>query len=286
MSEVDRSTRISAVSRAVRIALPLAIFAAAAAGEALAEDVAAASRDLCFDRPGLGTPSCTLDRGRAAIEIGVGGWTRDRSAGVKTTEATFGSWLGRIGLTDTLEAQFGWAGYTRMRTHDRKSGVTERAKGGGDATIAIRQNLRNPDGSGFSFALMPSLSLPTGNSKIGAGDVGASLLAPMSLELTESLSLALTPSVEAAVDTDGKGRHPAYGGVVGLGLDISDSVSASLELMASRDRDPAGHSTTALTGISVAWNPAGDWQLDAGINLGLNRNGPDREVYFGVARRF
>ena len=276
---------MSRSTRNLRLSLALLI-SATTAGGASAEDAVPEARDLCFDRPGLGTPSCTLDRGRAAIEIGVGGWTRDRSSGVRTTEATFGSWLGRVGVTDSLEAQFGWSGYTRSRSHDRVSGATERAKGGGDATIAFRQNLRNPDGSGFSFALMPSLSLPTGSSGIGASDFGASLAAPMSFELTENVSGALTPSVEAAVDADGKGRHPAFGSVVGLGLDLSDSVSASLELMVSRDRDPMGHSTTALTGLSVAWNPVGDWQLDAGVNLGLNRNGPDREIYLGLARRF
>lgn len=269
----------------VRFAAAMSIVALCGGG-ALAGDNGAQERELCFDRPGLDTPPCTLDVGRAAVEVGVGGWMRDRTRNVSASETTMGSWLARVGVTDTLEAQFGWDGYVRSRTHNRRSGVTDRARGAGDAVVALRQNLRNPDGSGFSVSLMPSLSLPTGSAQIGAGDFGARLLAPMSLELTDVLSLMMTPRVEAAVDADGRGRHPAYGGVVGLGLDVSDSVSASLELMAVRDRDPSGRSTTALAGLSAAWRPGDDWQLDAGINCGLNRNGPDREIYAGVSRRF
>ncbi len=88
------------------------------------------------------------------------------------------------------------------------------------------------------------------------------------------------------MDEDGDGRHLAYGSVVGLGLEISDAVSATIETSLTRDRDPWGHSTQALAGLSLAWQRHDDLQFDAGVNLGLNADSPDRELYVGVTRRF
>ena len=41
-------------------------------------------RDLCPDRPGLGTPACTVDKGRVLLEVGLADWTRDDSGGTRT----------------------------------------------------------------------------------------------------------------------------------------------------------------------------------------------------------
>lgn len=243
-------------------------------------------RDLCADRPGLGTPACTLDPGRFQIELGLGDWTHDRDASTRTDMVTTGDALLRFGLTDSLEGQIGWAAYGHVRERDRMTGEIVKQDGVGDFTLALRQNLHNPDGSGFSIAVMPYATLPVGGSAIGAGDWGAGILIPLSFELGKGLSLAFTPEIDAAVDGDRKGRHLAYGNVVGLDVAISKAVSATLEASAMRDDDPDGHSTEALAGLSFAWQPSKTMQFDIGANIGLNHDSPDREIYLGVVRRF
>lgn len=274
---ISRPTR-SALPVAAALLLPLAFLPGAAAAEEL--------RDLCPDRPGLGTPACTVDRGHIVFELGLGDWTRDRQGPVRTDTVQVGDALVRVGLTDSLEAQLGWTAYGHVRVRDRVAGTVGKTSGVGDVTLALRQNLRNPDGSGFSVAVMPYASLPAGGSAIGAGDWGGGLLVPMSFDLSDSVSLGITPQVDAAVDSDGNGRHLGYGSVAGLGFGLSDSVSAAAEVSLYRDRDPAGHGTEALAGLSMGWQPQGDMQFDVGVNLGLNRNSPDAELYFGIARRF
>ena len=263
---------------------PLA--AAIGCGGAQAQTDAPALRDLCADRPGLDTPPCTLDKGHVAIELGLGDWTRDKNKGIETDKVAAGDWLIRVGVTDSLEAQFGWTSYSHVRLRDRQTGVVDTASGVGDVTIALRQNLRNPDGSDVSIAVMPYVSLPAGAAQIGAGDWGAGLLLPMTFDLANGLSLALTPEIDAAVDSDGDGRHLAFGTVVGLGIEISDRLSGTVELSVMRDRDPDGHGTDALAGLSLGWQPDANLQFDIGLNLGLNRNSPDSEIYFGLVRRF
>lgn len=257
-------------------ALPLLLIAEAARADTL--------RDLCPDRPGLGTPACTMDPGHLQFELGLGDWTLMRQGGDREDDFATGDLLVRYGLTASLEMQVGWTAYTHSRT--RTANLVSRGGGVGDVTVALRQNLRNPDGSGFSIAVMPYATLPTGSNGIGAGDWGAGLLIPISYELPHNLALGLTAEADAAVDADGNGRHLAYNAVFGLSAGLSDKVGATAELSIGRDEDPAGHSSQVLAGLSFGWTPSDNLQLDVGTNAGLNRASPDLEVYLGVARRF
>lgn len=246
---------------------------------------AAPARDLCPDRPGLGTPACTIEGGRVLIELGLADWTRDKAGPIRTDTVVAGDALMRIGLDDSLEAQIGWTAYGHVRTRDLTAGTVDKAAGTGDVTLALRRNLRNPDGSGFSIAAMPFVSLPVGGKAIGAGDWGAGLLVPMSFDLG-GVSLALSPEIDAAVDGDGHGRHLEYGSVVGLEFSLTDAISASTEISIRRDEDPMGHVTEALAGLSAGWQLNGDLQFDIGLNIGLNAASPDTQLYLGIARRF
>ncbi|HET9640281.1 MAG TPA: transporter [Allosphingosinicella sp.] len=255
----------------------LALAATAAEGEQL--------RGFCPDRPGLGTPACTIDSGHFDVELGIADWTLDRATGSRTDTVEAGQLLVRIGLTDSLEAQLGWTAFGHVRTRDRSNGSVDRASGSGDLAVALRQNLVSPDGSGFSLAVMPFATLPTGGAAIGAGDWSAGLLVPLSYDLGEGVQIGLTGRIEAAADSDRYGRHPAYGGVAGLSVPLSDALGATLEIAASRDEDPAGHKTEWLAGISAGWMADEDLQLDAGANIGL-RGAADVQLYLGVSRRF
>ncbi|HYJ51910.1 MAG TPA: transporter [Allosphingosinicella sp.] len=242
------------------------------------------AREFCPDRPGLGTPACTLDRGHAALELGLLDWTHDSGGADETDEFATGDLLLRYGLTDSLEVQLGWTAYTHSRA--RSGNLVETADGVGDLLVALRQNLHNPDGSGFSIALMPYATLPIGSDGIGAGDWGGGLIVPMSQELAGGFSLQFTAEADAAVDADGDGRHFAYSGVIGLGIPISDAIGATAELSAGRDEDPSGHATEVLAGLSAGWMPNDDFQFDVGANIGLNHNAADLELYLGIAKRF
>jgi hypothetical protein len=258
----------------------------AALGLCPAAAQAEALRDFCPDRPGLGTPPCTIDAGRVAVELGLADWTLDRTPGSRTDTIEAGQLLVRVGLTDSLEAQIGWTAFGHLRERDRATGSVERMSGVGDLTVALRQNLANPDGSGFSAAVMPYATLPIGNEAIGAGEWTAGVLLPLSYELEGGVQLGVTAQVEAAADGDRDGRHLAYGGVAGLSLPLSEALGVTVELAATRDNDPSGHATEWLAGLSAGWMVRDGLQLDAGANIGLDATAPDLQLYLGVARRF
>jgi len=261
----------------------LLVLASVGAGPACAQTTL---RDFCADRPGLSTPACTVDPGHVQVEIGMGDWTLDRQPGSRTDTVLAGDVLARFGIGDSTELRMGWTAYGHVRTRDGRSGAVDRMSGTGDVTIGIKQNLMNPDGSGLSIALLPYLSLPTGGQAIGAGDWSAGLLLPVNYALSDAVTLEFTPEVDAAVDEDGAGRHFAYGGAIGVQRKMGERASVVVEFQATRDSDPAGHRTQALAGLSFAFQPGKQSQLDIGVNAGLDRNAPDAEVYFGVSREF
>jgi hypothetical protein len=92
--------------------------------------------------------------------------------------------------------------------------------------------------------------------------------------------------VDAAVDEDGNGRHLSFGTVIGVGVDLAETIDAAIEFSACRDNDPSGHQSELLAAFSLAWQPRDNLQLDVGSVAGLNHASPDLSLYLGVSQRF
>lgn len=265
----------------MRLTLAGLLLSAAVAAPALAEE-----RDYCPSRPGLGTTPCTISSGKISVETALADWTRDDDAGEREDTILLGDTQLRFGVTDTLELQAGWTPFGHVRTRDKVSSGAESANRIGDASLGFKQNLAQPDGSGFSAAVSAFATLPVGRMPTGAGDWGAGLLVPLSYDLSETLNLQFTPEIDAAVDEDGNGRHLAYSGVAGLGIKLSEDLTTTLEVQLLRDRDPEEKTSQALAGVSLGYMVGDDLQLDCGVNAGLNHQSPDTEMYLGISRRF
>lgn len=243
----------------------------------------AEERPFCADRPGFGTPACTLEPGRVMVELGLAGWDHSGDSAQVEDDLTYGNLLVRMGLDDSTELELGFDGYGTTRSRDRASGAISRQHGGGDVTMALRRSLSGPNGP---VALHAFVTAPTGRSGIGAGDWGAGVLMPIGLDLPQGFELDLTPELDAAVNDSGKGRHLAWGGVVGLGHALGPDLSLEGELAAWRHDEPAGHYTDVRSSVSLAWQAGKDWQVDIEADFGLTRAAPDHSLMVGLARRF
>lgn len=242
----------------------------------------AQERAFCADRPGLGTPACTLDQGKVLLETGVGDWSVAREGEARTETLIAGDLLMRAGLSPSLEAQIGWTAFGRTRIRDSQ-GHVETTQGAGDISLAMRKNLMNPDGAGVSFALMAQARLPVGNKAIGSDGVEVLLLAPASFELSNGLSLALTPQLQIARSDDDEDADVAFGSVFGLSGAPADKVSIGAEVSFMNN---AHGETEWLGGLSAAWMLNQTLQMDAGVEIDLENAGQGRRIYVGLARRF
>lgn len=240
----------------------------------------AASRDLCPTRPGLNTPSCTVDPGRVLLEIGLADWTLDRAAGSRHDSIAVGETLLRYGIDDRTEAEFGWTAYGHDRVR-RRSGV-EVKDGVGDVMFAIKRGLGAANGP---LALQAHLSAPTGGAAIGAGGWEAGMMMPVSLPLPGGLGFALTPGIDWLADENGGGHHIAYGSAIGVSRTFAKAITVAVEGQVTRDDDPGKLQTSIVGSGSLAWQTDDDSQIDIGVVTGLS-DAPDLQLYLGISRRF
>lgn len=243
------------------------------------------TRDFCPDRPGKGSPTCVLDAGVVQAEFGLVDASFQRSGpGSSDTYAVSDLQL-RVGVTPVMEVQVLWTPYVQVR--ERSQGEDTRTEGVGDVTLVLRRSIRNPDGSGFSVALQPFVTAPTGKSGLGAAGWQGGLAAPVSVPLGGDVSLGFAPEIDLLADADGDGSHWGWGGAVGLSKPVG-SVTLGLELWAAVDDDPADRISQASIDLVLAWTPPGsqDLQFDAGVYGGLTADTPDLAVGVGLSRRF
>lgn len=246
-----------------------------------------APRDFCADRPGKGTPSCVLDKGRWQVELGLFDGARQSDAATRTDTWDAGDLFVRYGLTGLTELQLGLTTWNRERTTDRATGLRDTAEGVGDLSLGLRHSLKNPDGSGLSVAISGFVTAPTGSRAIRADGFEGGVLLPVSIPLNTDWSLSLTPEVDWVSDADGDGRHAAYTMVAGVGRGFGQW-NLGAEIWISRDDDPDDATTQSTFDLTAVWSPPSlpDSQIDFGLNFGLNDDSPDVEFGVGLARRF
>ena len=257
----------------------IGIALASLSGAAAAQD-----REYCPDRPGIDTPACTIAPGKISVETSIADWTRDDQPGSREDSILFGDTLVRVGVSDTIEARIGWTPFGHDQMRDATGADT--VDGIGDVSLGMKANLHNPDGAGLSVSVLPFATLPVGRSSIGAGDWGAGFLVPVTYEISDTVSLDLTPEIDAAVDQDGNGRHLAYSSTAGLAVKLDKAFTLTGEVQALRDDDPQAHQSQAVAALSLAWMANDDLQFDLLGAAGLNANTPDARLYAGISRRF
>jgi hypothetical protein len=259
--------------------LAIAIVGVAASTAAYADDDA-----ICADRPGKATATCTVPAGSWQIETGITDWSLQRGNGQRETTLILGETVVKRGLSDTTDVGVDFTPYVRIASRDH--GVRQKAAGIGDLSLQLKHRLTDENAS-LQISLLPVVTAPIAKHEIGASAWQFATLVPVSFDIAGSpLSLGLTPEMDWVADSDGHGRHLAMAQVASLGWQASNKLTLSAELWGQWDWDPAETTRQASVDGSIAYLANKKLQLDAGANVGLNRNTPDLELYGGFSVRF
>jgi len=245
---------------------------------------AARAQDLCADRPGKGTPACVVDRSTAQVETSLADWSRTDDSGTREDDLLFGDTLVKYGIGNGVELHAAWTAYEHDRA--RNSGGNAIARGFGDVSFGARWRAVDGGEKGVSVAIQPMLTLPIGNKAVSQGTWSVEIVAPVDVPLSDRWSLNLSPTMAAAADEDGNGRHLSWGGEAGVSYKLNNQLTLGGELWAERDDDPDGHQSQASADLTLAWQPNKSWQLDLSGYAGLTAATPDIELVGGVTRRF
>jgi len=259
-------------SRRIWLALALAATAAAARGGDL--------RDFCADRPGKATPACILDQGRLQAETALADAVFQRGGGFREETYAVGATELRFGLSRPAEAELAWTPLIvdHVRGAARRTGI-------GDASLGLRAALTDPDAKDApQVSAQGFVSAPTATHGLGAGGWGGGLRLPVALTAA-GLGLGFTPEADVARNASGHGLHAVVSAVAAASRGFG-ATTLGVELWGQLDRDPGGHVRQASLDLTGARALGSSGQVDAGVNLGLNRDTPNAEVYVGIARRF
>jgi hypothetical protein len=267
----------SGITRAVIVLLTV-LTAAAAQAEDLKPDL----RPVCPDRPGRGTSACTVDAGHAQLELGLFDDSFQHRSGVTTDTDNVGSLLAKWGVNERMDVEAGMAFYQEQKVTGSRT-----LSGIGDLFLHAKYNpLSNSGGDGrFTLVLDPFLKLPTATGGLGNGAAEGGLVLPISYDLGNNWSLAMTPEADIQLNSSGSGHHANLVDVVGLGKSFG-AFTLGAEVWSGQNLDPAGATSQYTFDLDAAWLANNDTQLDGGLNIGLNRATPDVEIYFGISRRF
>ncbi|MDQ2859132.1 MAG: transporter [Pseudomonadota bacterium] len=249
---------------------------------------AADLRALCTDRPTKSASPCTVDAGHVQIESDLVNVTYDRSGGANTT-----TWLAtnptvKLGLTNALDAELNIVPLEIVTVRDRATGATSRTSGVGDLYARLKWNLLGDDGGAIGLAISPFVKLPTAKAGIGDGAVETGVAALISVNLPDSFSLNVNPEIDLLRNAQDSSRHINTIAVASLNRPVSKTITLSAELWSDVNFDPAGRITQVSADLGAAWIPARhqNFQLDGGVNLGLNDRTPAVQAYVGASRRF
>src|SRR3954447_25955130 len=257
-----------------------ALLAQAASGTAYA----AADQPICADRPGKATSTCAVPQGHWQVETGLADWALDEGSGERDTWLAVGETTIKYGVTDRSNIEVDVAPLQRQTS--RVDHVQDSALGFGDVDVLYKQQLTLRDAP-VEVDALPFVKVPTAKHSIGNGKWEGGFLLPIGYSIPGSpLALALTPEVDWVADADGHGHHPAMAQVASIGWAVTGRLSLSAEIWGAWDWDPTGTTREVSADGAVAYLASSDVQLDAGANLGLNRNTPDVELYGGVSFRF
>jgi hypothetical protein len=258
----------------MRVWLPLVALLGFVAAPALAQE-----RDFCANRPGIGTPACTMASGSAMIETGIAEWDHSSNASGTDDNEIFGDFLLRVGVSDSAEIQLGLTSEVRDRLRNRASGLVTTSSDVGDAFLAVRRGIAGPNGP---VAVEAFVSAPANH----PGRWTAGLLLPASVDLPAGFQLAVTPEVDLTADADRRGEHLAYGGVIGLSHALGPKLTIGSELAAFEDADPIRRSLDARLTAELAWQIGPRLQLDFEADAGVSAGAPDTALVVGFAERF
>jgi len=291
------------MQRTMAIAAALALIGA---GAARADDPAAARapdksgfavfnptpeadlRSLCTDRPTKSTSPCTVDAGHWQVESDVYNVTTQTEAGVTTVTQLFTNPTLKLGVTNTIDVEANIVPVEEVSVHDVATGATQRATGAGDLFLRAKFNLIGDDGGAVGLAIEPYVKVPTAGRVLGNGAVEEGVLIPIQLSLPANWQLVIDPEFDALANAVGAGRHLNASSLLSLSYPATKEVTLSVEVWGDANFDPSGTVEQGSFDLGAAWIPASSpsFQLDGGVNLGLNRATPGLQAYVGVSRRF
>ncbi len=244
-------------------------------------------RSFSTDRPTKSYSPYTVDAGHWQYETDIVNWTYDR---YNESDVTTSNWLlansvFKLGLTQHSDVEVGLSPVVINHTHDRAAQTKNTNSGFGDVYTRIKYNLLGNDSGNYALAAVPYVKIPTASRDIGNRHWEGGIYAPFVAVLPQNWTLTLLTEYDQLENAALDGTHANYQNLVNVSHPIVKDVTGYAELWSgvNTDRDADDQYSADF---AVAWLVHDNLQLDAGVNVGLNKATPDAQSYIGISQRF
>lgn len=241
--------------------------------------LAAQDAPLATDRPGLLFSTQVVGPGVWQVESGLA-HTGDEEAGVELTAWGLATSL-RLGLTRSLELRLGAPLWTRVELE--APGFRFDDEGYGDLELGVKWSRTLAADPDVTVALIPAVTLPTGEDGFSAEEPIWSLNGVASSALNEAWSGTALLGVRGGEDDAGETFGAATVAVLAGRALPGDGWSAYGEAGWTL---PDEGDDVGLIGAGVTYLINEDTQLDASFDAGLTDAAPDLQVGVGLSVRF
>ncbi|MCG3127468.1 MAG: hypothetical protein CHACPFDD_02328 [Phycisphaerae bacterium] len=245
---------------------------------------------MSSDRPGFSDSYALVPRGYSHLEFGYS-FYYDREQSTRIQNHTLGEFSLRTGLTDEFELRIKWAGYSfaeslfedSSRWAGRHIMTKDHDDGGTDMSVGFKSPLLKQDGLIPNLSIIPAISLPTGTSTKGTGDVDPEVRLAWNYALNDRWSLYGVGL--ATVLSDADGRFFQTGASLATYYQFTPNLGGFVEYYGLY---PSTHHTDCQHNID--FGPVilinDNFQIDIRAGFGLNEEAPDFVAGIGFCFRF
>lgn len=238
-------------------------------------------KDMSADRPDKTEGPYVIDAGHYQIEADLFTYTRDRrGADIKTTSYTiFGPNI-RIGILPCLEFNVIMATYNKERIkHETKRGF-------GDTIVRLKYNFWGNDGKGkTALGVIPFVKFPTNQDDLGNNSVEGGIILPFDIKFTDNISLGVMTQINMNKSNNNHSRVAEFVNSGSLSYDFTDKLNGFAELYTSKSTD-GGADWENTVDFGVTYSITKNFQVDAGVNIGVSKAADDFNPFVGASIRF
>jgi hypothetical protein len=108
---------------------------------------------------------------------------------------------------------------------------------------------------------------------------------PLTFDLPGNFSLTVQPEADYLKNLQNTGYHANFVNVVNIGFSPFEDFTLSGEIY-SGVSDRGGGKPVFTNDYAVAYTVTPDFQIDAGVNIGLSSAAPSTQFYLGISQRF
>lgn len=242
----------------------------------------AAPSPIATDRPGFLFSSATVGRGTVQAELGLPAVTLFEFDGGTELRSTSFVGLLRFGVTEDFELRLGAPVYTELRSELGRFRDTE--SGYGDLEVGTKWHLLDNERGRPSFALIPSVILPTGEDGLTAEEPVYQLNAAFDWALADGWGLTALAGYLNGPDGDDRYGQETVGLALGRSLPSPAWSAYGEAVYLATDLD--GADDGAYLGGGVKYLISNDVQIDVNFDRGLTDGSADWLFGLGLSARF